>query len=373
MKKKFCFMTCASRNEQLIVPRRQAKTLIENGFDVYFCVSDNGPVETIEGINYIPVGYSGGGYLKRVVHLSKLMYKAAKQINADCYQTESPDFLRLLVKLKRQGKKCFYSLLESHPFTFYNKTKLPRWISNIVVSIMSVTMKKSLKKIDATFAVSDDIIEYLRAWGIKDAVLLGNFPVVDKKFRLTKEDYLKREDRVIYYGHIPNNSRQQNVIKAMNDLPNVKYMLAGKFWSTEYLNRMRVLDGWKNVEFIDGFERNQLSEILSRCTISNTARDISFSKCSNGSLGILKIFESMEAALPILCQDVPVYRKLIEDYHCGVLVDVNNVDSIKEGVQYLVSHKEEAYEMGQNGRKAVIEKYSWNQVSKVYLSYINSK
>lgn len=363
-------MTCATRKEQLIVPRRQAKTLIENGFEVFFCVSDDGPEETIDGVRYIPVGYSGGGYFKRIFFLSRLMYKTAKRIGADYYQTESPDFLKLLVRFKRQGKKCFYSLLESHPFTFYNKTNLPRWVSNIIVSIMSLSMKNSLKRIDATFAVSDDIIEYLKSWGIKNAVLLGNYPEVNKDYKLSKEEYLNREDRVIYYGHIPNNSRQQNVITAMKEIPNVKYLLAGKFWSDNYLNRLKVIDGWNKVEFIDGFERKSLPEILSRCTISNTARDISFSKSSNGSLGILKIFESMEAALPIICQDVPVYRKLINDYHCGVLADVNNIESIKEAIQYLVAHKEEAYEMGQNGRRAVIEKYSWDQVSKVYLSYL---
>ena len=79
----------------------------------------------------------------------------------------------------------------------------------------------------------------------------------------------------------------------------------------------------------------------------------------------------MESALPVILVDVPVYRKLVEEYKCGVLVDVNSVESIKEAIQYLVSHKEEAYEMGQNGRRAVIEKYSWDQVSKIYLSYVN--
>ena len=362
-------MTYASRNG--IIPRRQAKTLIENGYEVYFCVADDGPSETIDGIHIISVGYKGGGYLKRILVLSRLMYRAARQVDADCYQTESPDFLRLLIKFKKKGKKCFFNMLEGHPFTYYNKSKLPYVITHLLVLIMSFSMKMALKKTDAVFAVSDDIIDYLNTWGIKNAVLLGNFPEVNKDYMLTKDDYMNRENRVIYYGHIPATSRQQNVIEAIRDIPNVKYLLAGKFWQQDYLNSLKRIDGWSQVEFIDGFERNRLPEILSRCTISNTARDLSHSKSSNGSLGIIKIFESMEAALPIICQDVPVYRQLINEYHCGILADVNNVDSIKEAILYLVSHKEEAYKMGQNGRRAVIEKYSWDQVSKIYISYIN--
>ncbi len=369
-KKKFCYMTCATRKEQLVVPRRQARTLVREGFEVYFCVSDDGPVETIDGIHYIPVGYKGGGYLKRVLVLSRLMKKAALQIDADCYQTESPDFLGLMLKLKSRGKKCLFSLLEGHPYTYYNKSNLPRLFIRIAVYMMVIYMRKALKKMDAVFTVSDDIMLYLTDWGVKNAVLLGNYPEVNKNFQLTKEDYLKRENRVVYYGHIPESSKQQNVIKAIKGIPNVKLLLAGKFWDNEYLNVLKKVEGWDKVEFIDGFERSRLSEILSTCTISNTARDFLNSKCPNGSLGILKIFESMEAALPIICTDVPVYRKLIEDYHCGVLVDINNVESIQKAIEYLVSHKEEAYEMGQNGRKAVIEKYCWDQVSKIYLSYI---
>ena len=160
------------------------------------------------------------------------------------------------------------------------------------------------------------------------------------------------------------------MICAINKIPGVKYLLAGKFWSNNYKNRLALTDGWEKVEFIDGFDRNQLPSILSRCTISNTARDLSGEKSSNGSLGIIKIFESMEAALPVILVDVPVYRQLVDEYHCGLLVDIHNVDSIKDAIQFLVSHKEEAYEMGQNGRKAVLEKYSWDQISKVYLSHI---
>lgn len=363
-------MTCATRKEQLVVPRRHARTLVENGFDVYFCVSDDDPIETIDGIKYVPVGYNGGNYLKRLFALSRLMSKVAFQIDADYYQTESPDFLRLMLKLKRKGKKCLFTLFEEHPFTYYKKTIFPRIITQMGVSVMAAYMKRAFMQMDVVFAVSDDIMDYLNSWGLKNTELLGNYPEVNKSFSLSKEDYMKRDNRIIYYGHIPESSRQTNVIKAVGEIPNIKYLIAGKFWDKNYLNSLKNLDGWNNVEFIDGFERQQLPEILSMCTISNTARDFINSKCPNGSLGILKIFESMEAALPIICVDVPVYRQLIEDYHCGILVDINNVESIKNAIEYLVVHKEEAYEMGQNGRRAVIEKYNWEQVSKVYMSYI---
>lgn len=368
--KRFCFLTSASRNYQFVILKRQAHTLMDNGFDVFFCVSDDGKSEVVNGIHYLPNGYSGGGYIKRLLTLARLMYKTAATVDADVYQIESPDLLRVGLKLKRKGKKVIFNLMEGYPFNFYKKTKLPHWIARMFVSVMSIHMKRALRNFDVVFAVSQDIMDYLGNWGLENAVLLGNFPEINKNYHLNKEDYLNRDDRVIYYGHIPETSYQENVICAINKIPGVKYLLAGKFWSNNYKNRLALTDGWEKVEFIDGFDRNQLPSILSRCTISNTARDLSGEKSSNGSLGIIKIFESMEAALPVILVDVPVYRQLVDEYHCGLLVDIHNVDSIKDAIQFLVSHKEEAYEMGQNGRKAVLEKYSWDQISKVYLSHI---
>lgn len=369
--KKFCFLTSASRNYQFLILKRQARTLIDNGFDVSICVSDNGRRETVDGIHYIPNGYCRGGFFKRFFVLPRLMYRAAISVDADVYQIEAPDLLNIGVKLKKKGKKVLFNCMEGYPYNFYKKTKLPRFIAHWCVFFMAFSMKRALMKYDTVFAVSEDIINNMDRWGVKRTVLLGNFPEVNKDYNLSLETYLKRENRVIYYGHIPKSSCQENVIRAINEIPNVNYLIAGKFWHNEYLTQLELLEGWKRVEFIDGFDRSQLPTILSRCTISNTARDLSREQSSNGSMGIIKIFESMEAALPIIFVDVPVYRRLVEEYHCGVLVDVHNVDSIKDAIDYLVSHKEEAYIMGQNGRRAVIEKYSWDQVSKVYLSCIN--
>ena len=59
-------------------------------------------------------------------------------------------------------------------------------------------------------------------------------------------------------------------------------------------------------------------------------------------------------------------------YKCGILVDPLNSEQIKEAIEYLITHKEEAWEMGQRGRQAVIEEYSWNALSVKYIKLVNS-
>ena len=74
----------------------------------------------------------------------------------------------------------------------------------------------------------------------------------------------------------------------------------------------------------------------------------------------------MEAALPVIFSDVPLYRDLVDRYHCGICADPNDVNSVEKAIRYLVEHREEAYIMGQNGRNAVLKEYNWWTQQKIY-------
>ena len=114
-------------------------------------------------------------------------------------------------------------------------------------------------------------------------------------------------------------------------------------------------------------------DLLNAATISNVLRDFSvLVGCSSGSNGIIKLYESMEAGLPIICSDVPVYRKMMEEYPCGMLVDPNDSVQIRDAINYLITHKREAYILGQNGRRAVLEVFNWERESQKYVSAINN-
>lgn len=213
----------------------------------------------------------------------------------------------------------------------------------------------------------------MKELGVKNYRIQGNFPFVNWDFKLSLEDYLKREDRIIYFGSIYGISCQEYLLKAMEKTENIKYLLAGKFRGNEtYHNQLMQFPKWKDVEFIDGFNKEELDGFMARSTISNVLRDFSQTHFHNGNIGIIKIFESMEAGLPLICSDVPVYRKIWEEYKFGMLIDPKNPDQIAEAINYLVQHKEEAYRMGQEGRRAVIEKFNCDVVSKEYVDVINS-
>lgn len=99
-------------------------------------------------------------------------------------------------------------------------------------------------------------------------------------------------------------------------------------------------------------------------------KDFSLTETPEGSYSIIKIFETMEAAVPVILSKVPLYEKMVEKYHCGICVNPRNPQEIKEAIEYLLTHKREAYEMGQNGRRAVLEEFSWDSQWNNYIKVI---
>jgi len=80
-----------------------------------------------------------------------------------------------------------------------------------------------------------------------------------------------------------------------------------------------------------------------------------------------KMFEYMIAELPIIASNFLLWREIVEKNNCGICVNPLDPKEIAEAIEYLIEHPDEARKMGENGRKAVLEKYNWEKESKKLL------
>ena len=54
-------------------------------------------------------------------------------------------------------------------------------------------------------------------------------------------------------------------------------------------------------------------------------------------------------------------KEIVEGNRCGITVNPLNPKEIAQVIGYLLTHPEEAHQMGKNGRRAVEEKYNWGK------------
>lgn len=381
-KRRFCFFHSADRHNDEVLVYRLSDALLKEGWETVFVVNDNKPDETIHNLKFTGTGREKKkGHFLRTLVAPFQMYKKLRSVDADVYETWCLDQMLTCLLLKIHGKRVVFQLREEHPYTFFGeyggdntaKKKEITWKKKLVFHLIWFFMKVTLRRMDYVFATGDDEGQILKEMGVKKYVIHGNFPFVNWDFKLSLDDYLKREDRVIYYGTIYGISCQEFMLEALNHIDGVKYLLAGSFRNNAfYREKLQKMPAWSKVEFVNGFKLSDLPGMLGRSTISNVLRDFFKTHYHQGNVGVIKMFESMEAALPLICPDVPVYRAIWKKYKFGILVDPTNVKQIEDAIRYLVENKEEAYRMGQEGRRAVIEKYSWDIVSKEYAEIIDN-
>lgn len=368
----FCFLTSVFGREDSLIVYRHGVSLVEAGYKVTFLLCDGKPNEDKLGIKMISVGDYEPIQWKRIIKNRWVMkrYLDSNTFKADVFQISEPELLPLGMHLKKKGFIVIFNLREYYPDYFALKFK-NKLIQKIVHNTFELYFRKVAKRFDAVFNCMPEMTEYIkRVMPCHIFADIPNYPVVNRDFCLSYNEYCSRDNIISYFGTIYNISCQEEFLNAISKIPNVKYLLAGVI-DKQYKMKLMSMAGWNKVIFKERFTRKELPCIINSSIIGNVMKDFSKTETPNGSYSIIKIFESMEAAIPIILAKVPLYEQLVDEYKCGICVDPHNEEEIRKAILYLLNNKEEAYKMGQNGRKAVIEKYSWDSQKDKYVEIVN--
>lgn len=369
--KHICFINSAFDREDALIVYRQGKSLVEAGYKVTYLLCDDLPDEVKCGIEMKSVGRKAVSLKDRLFKNGKVFKQYLNNFEADVYQISEPELLQLGLYLKRQGKIVVYNLREWYP-DYYARKFRQTWKQKLVSWACEKYFHYVAKRIDAVFNCMPEMRDYIeRVMPCRFFEDTANFPVVNKDYSLSYEEYAARENIVSYLGSIYNISCQEEFLEALAKYPEAKYLLAGVFYDEAYKQKVMNKPAWKQTTFINGFTREQLPGIINSSVMGHVVKDFDKTETPQGSYSIIKIFETMEAAVPVILAKVPLYEQMVEKYHCGICVRPHCVEDWKEAIGYLLTHKKEAYEMGQNGRRAVLEEFSWNSQEKNYLFVMN--
>ncbi|MFC1239742.1 glycosyltransferase [Treponema vincentii] len=359
---KICHVTSVHSSKDDRIFYRECLSLAHAGYTVLE-IAPNVSDEVYKGIAIHGIVLPKNKW-KRAFFSKKTVYNKCVEVNADIYHFHDPELMPVGIKLKRNKNKCV--IFDSHedvPAQILTKEWIPSFLRKFVSRIYAAYEKRILCNYDALVSVTPSITVRLCALN-KNVYQLTNYPLLDRSIAVDSRTW---GDSVCFAGGLAAQWLHQNIIRSIENCKNITYRLAG-WGSLPYLEYLKTLNGWKNVEFIGKIAFDAVPKFLIESTAAMVLNDyVPNVGYKLGSLGNNKLFEALQMGIPVICTDFILWKEIIDEWKCGICVNPHDIKAIRDAINYLIENKDIAKQMGDNGRRAVMEKYNWTTQEKILL------
>jgi glycosyltransferase involved in cell wall biosynthesis len=205
-----------------------------------------------------------------------------------------------------------------------------------------------------------------------NTIVVHNFPILEEMMTGREQAWKQRAPAIAYLGSISRERGIFEMVEAMNLLrpsANCRLALAGWFSPPTLQAAVERLPGASRVDCLGRLSRTQITELLGQVQ-AGIAVLHSIPNYMNAKP--TKVFEYMCAGIPVIASNFPLWREIVENAKCGLLVDPGHPRLIAEAIEYLCTHPEEAEEMGRNGRIAASRLFSWKSEERALLALYRS-
>lgn len=362
--KKVCHVISGYYRNDARIFYRQCISLKKKGYDVSILTNDGEEDEEVDGIKFFSTTF-WHKRLKVLLFAKQQFFKKLLEIDADIYQLHSPELLSLVKLLKYKNKIVIYDAHEDLSNHVLEKDWIPTKILRYILSkISEIYINRKFNIIDEVISPVDHVINKIKS---KNATRITNFPIITHTNKILKNDFVNRKNIICYSGTVYRYSNQYELFDAISEIRNIEYHIAG-YIDEDFLSTLKKIDCSKKLKYYGRISKFELKKFYDNSLIGFVVYDYKLNLGYNlGSFGTNKIFEYMEAGLPIICTDFILWKEIIEKYDCGICVEPNNSNQIKNAINFLINNKEKAYQMGQNGQKAINSEYNWDVEEKKYL------
>lgn len=351
---KVCHVTSVHNRYDVRIFHKECKSLAKKGFDVTLLVNDMLEDELNDGVKIKSTLINVKSRFERMFGSIKIMKKKAIEIDATIYHFHDPELLPLATYFHRKGKIVIFDFHEDVSQQILFKTWIPRIFRKIVASFYKVYEKRHVKTFNGLITVTPKFVERLKSIN-PNTLLVTNYPIINKFINNYDNE---KNNSICFAGGISSQWNHKNIIKAVEQLSSINYILAGSS-TNEYLNTLKNLDGWSKVNYLGRIPHEEVKNIYRDSIAGMTLLSNNTQVGDEGTLGNTKIFEFMESGLPIICSNNKLWNEIIEEFKCGIAVDPNNIIEIKQAILKLIQNPEKTQKMGINGRKAVEMRFNW--------------
>ena len=325
----------------------------KQNYKVSLIVADDKGDEVKNRVNIFDVGKKNGR-LNRILKTTKNVYKKALEINSDIYHIHDPELIPIGLRLKKMGKKVIYDAHEDVALQILSKSYMNIILRKILSESFLIFEKFAFKRFDYIITATSHIRDKFAKIN-QNCMDINNYP----KFEEFEFDFKpkQKENAVCYIGSIAEVRGIKEIVRAMEFVGDVKLLLAGDFREKDVENEVKNYLGWSKVEELGFVDREGMANVMNR----SIAGLVTLHPIINYQDALpVKMFEYMASGLPVIASDIKLWKEIIDDAKCGICADPMDPKAIADAIEYIMTHPVEAKIMGENGKKAVLEKYNWN-------------
>ena len=367
---------------EVIDPRvyKEAKSLVKYGYNVFVVcrnsMKNRQKIEEFEGIKvyripqkFVTVPFIGsilGPLYKKIKTILEI-----KKINPDIIHVHELNILQIGVlaklltnkpliydahedyvryvkgRMKVEKKPYYFIQIVRHPFeeNFYVKFFVDK-----VITVNEFLRDKYSRLADTQIVMNCRSISDLPK-NPEEEIL--------SRFGISKDSF-----KVAFVTKFYKNWGFETVFEASKILPNDIQIILICPLTQELKKLKKKYEPLPNIKFTDAVSREDVMRLI----VSSEVGIIPFPNDPNAEIGTPnKLFEYMLGGIPTIASNFPLMRQIIQENNCGILVNPESVDELVNAINFFKNHPDERKQMGENAKKAALEKYNWEAQEKELL------
>lgn len=327
-------------------------------------IAQTGGRELCSGVEILPLKHFGQRWNRMTLGMLNAAFQAFSA-RSKIVHFHDPELIPAGLVLRALGRKVIYDVHEDLPRQVMCKPWLAPPLRRLVGALTEVLERIAAKCLSGIVAATPTIASRFPS---QKTEVIRNFPRLEE-FNGADQPYAERDPIFVYAGGISAIRGAREMVLATNAVSQdlrAKLILAGSFMPHSFQRELEVTPGWHSVNYVGWRLPAEVVKILG----SARAGLILLHPTINYLASLpIKLFEYMAAGLPVIASDFPQWKEIIEREGCGLMVDPLNPKAIAAAMEYLLTHPQQAAEMGERGRRAVLEKYNWESESRKLIAF----
>lgn len=331
---------------------RECASLADTGYDVTL-VAVEGAVEGTRDDDVTIIEIPRLPRLKRVLVSSTRAIRIALKTGADVVHLHDPELVWAVPLLRVLGKKVVYDAHEDLPVQVVSKPYVNALVRPFIVAaahLVVAVARTSTHIVAATEAIAQRFPSH------KTSIVHNYPPLRHEESEAPEMD--ARTRGVVFAGGISSGRGAEVMVAAAADpcFPEGWPLTLAGTLASGLQTQLEVQEGWKKTTFL-----GQIPPIAARDLLLNARVGLVLLQDTQAHRDALptKMFEYFAAGVPVVASDFPLWRTIVADHECGILVDPSSPSQVAAAIRRYADDPAMLSAHSRNARRLAVEQLNW--------------